>query len=383
MTRAPAVIIRGDYIAAVPYGKDLHLVSFDNEFTSIPMQEIADVARTADNGTGAAAKGLFVDNRLAPPTLPSSSKVIEYTPRGRGVDIGLRDAFLYDLFISYFNLFVATSAGLFAVPLPRGEVQPRNVRTVLEGPVFAAEPRWGGIAAACGSEGVKLRYHFDGGDSVDARTERISPRGVDDLAWSHRTLVATALDGGIELLRAELGREPEGHYPQARRRYLKQVEILGKDEEVELLHDLASQEIVSLVPFNSLLYAVQRSELAVTLVSRFLAGGSPVERLELPVDGKDVRSIVETDAGIVVEAKDALYCQSPSAWTDLFGGPASRVQAFPRSRRYRRLVVAAVEDGVLLAPVLGRPPLSSLRWWRRDDDYDASNALPPGGGHLH
>jgi hypothetical protein len=364
------VVIPGRFVDAYVYMDFLFACEASGRARMFSLDDIAREAANASRVPHAQARALFADNRLlAGGNLQASNfqgDVVE-VPAGslaaEEVPLSINAATVFDTTITYLTLFLATDAGLLSVPLDPGTRRSMNMPSVrLSLPCYQANPRWGGVAASCGRDGLWALVNEWGFGEVERQTSQLDEAESNRNAWMGFSLVSFAGRADLKAFSADV---PMG---RGKKRIASQFSedtfSVGDFVPGRMLDDLSDPwtlvaavggAIVLITRDEVLLIPTLRHEGALWSFANGTKSIGSVSSRPL--------NVVETDGGYVIETSRSLYYYHAEGQQQVIDQEAIAVRAYPRSRRFRRLITATVEGGVLLACMLGEHPFPRSEWF--------------------
>lgn len=371
-----SVLIPGAFIDAHVYMDFLFTQDASGRARLFRLHDIVREAARAHGMPQRQAQAAFMDNRLletgSSSNVRDKERVVEIPQkrlRAQELPISVNGATIFDTAITYLTLFLATDEGLLSAPLDAKD--PRLLAspiTRLSLPCYQASPRWGGVAASCGQSGLwALINEWSLGDAK-REAKQIDDAASDRNAWMGFSLVSFASRTGFKAFSALV--------PMGRGKRRIAAEFV--DDEVSLLDLLPDDANVDLADPWTLVAAAGG---ALVVASR---GGLlliPTWRHDRSLDSNRIgRSIgtvsgrplnvAETEGGYVIETDRSLVYYHAQGQQDIARLDTILMRSYPRSRRFRRVITATVDGGLLLACTLGDHPFPHSEWIPTSDSDD-------------
>jgi hypothetical protein len=369
--RSLSIILPGRFVDAHVYTDFVFAYDASGSAHFFDLASVAAEAARVHGIPSTLAQAAFANNRL----LDMRGARLRAAPAGKVPEIALdrvassqsplriNDAAIFDTAITYFTLFLATDEGLLAAPLrPEEPTVDSEMRLRLRFGCYQASPRWGGLAVSGGSEGLwALVNEFGLASEVAKRDELLDPAVSTRNGWLGFSLIS--FSGRVDLS-AYTAMIPMG-------RGQKRVARGFERDEVDLW-DVVPEEVD--IDFDdpwTFLVAVGGGLLVAAREGLFLVptyrqqhhlwadrGARPIAQ---PRDR--TLSVVETAGGYVVETDRSLQYVDAEGPSTLLDRDCILLRSYPRSRRFRRLVTATVDGGLMLSCTLGDHPFPRSQRW--------------------
>ncbi|MFN2643070.1 MAG: hypothetical protein ABR548_14485 [Actinomycetota bacterium] len=389
--------IPGDYEDVYLYMDHLLLLERDGQLVLVPLGGIVDQVSEVSDDLASVAQGLLRRNDIFTTTRESSvslaalsglsrlpSSTIEIRPKNLElVDTAIigPPGRLLALAVYYRRAYFGTTKGVFDVDLDFDDLRSnhgRGVRPRIDGRCVALSARLGAISVSLGKQGLYSSFGEFGSESASSEELEFVTQPSARTGWLGDDLINYGSRVELSLFRSAL---EEVHRPS-----IEEVEdefggrpttkrLVGFSEDGISDRDLASSagdrfqvsyEDIQFV-WNSRRYFFIRTYAGSIFSLRPRQHGRTVEDFAVsprPRLESRVVSAHVTANGLVLETDDRVVLYSERAFHTLYEGEVATIKSFPRSVRYRHIVAATVDDGVLIQCALDESRFRLIADWR-------------------
>jgi hypothetical protein len=375
-----SVLIEGNYVDAYLYGGLLLVWDDKGRLLIVNTETLADAVVESHSVSRSIARAAFVDNKLLdkPGALTRARKVAMPKIRnGDGAVMHLRahemhpsyfsvadDAHVLDLMATYNSLFISTDDSLLSVPF--GPFEVGDVVKRFPHRCLSTSQRWGAVSASCAERGAWVLLEEVGEAKGSARkTEQIDEKVSIRHAWLGSTLLSFDESNSIDLFKAVVPTR------KGERRRMRGFISPDEFEDPEYLwwsspewDPIGIEHTDFVTTFTGLLVAAGDGIVRATRVSLWTGAPEPVgEPLSITESDDRVLSVVDTVGGFVLETDEKLSYLSIEDEETLLARETISLRSYQRSKRYRRMVTATVDGGLLVTALLGDHLLPQDERW--------------------
>jgi hypothetical protein len=290
------------------------------------------------------------------PTLLEPEKPADAVETER--DLRVVDGPILDIEIYNQRMYLAASSGFYHCDLNWVSLGEPNLGPPVkrhDARSICSNTGYGAVNVSCGNEGLFTAYdEFGWSDGTKGKFHKTAERSVQSI-WFSRDLMNYSTVTEPVLLKSD----HETALPRGFERETQVVRSLGlqRFEFDPLLQEALSREHekgarIEFV-FNS-----SNNLFLYTSTGHFLILGVKGEEGEPPqirytrshpIQSAEILSMRSSRAGIIVETEGAIQLFHQGEWQTVHEGEALTVRTFPRSKRYKNLIVVTTEEGVTLS----------------------------------
>lgn len=380
-----SIRIPGRFIDAHLYGEHLYAFDHAGRLSAFSLRSIADQLARATSMSRSAANALVVDQKLLSmygcPVDPAMRSIAEDASRSQSASTGpielaakslqqthlgyTSDAFVLDMMISYWTIFVSTEDGLFSLPISADEeISDDEPKLRLNQPCRMSSARWGAVTASCLQSGTwSLLSEVSGLPTKDRRREQVSEVFSSRHAWAGGSLFAYDSATTYNVFKANIPKKPKKKRKKGDRRV---VDGFSMERDLGLLDPVAANSLTPeperkhrqfVTTLGTTLFGINEGQCYVNSLSNWGGQIHSVDGLTSlgRVDGRP-EAVVETDGGYVVETRAALSYVSRDGVSTAADVETISLRSYPQSRRFRRAITATTDSGLVLSVLLGDHP---------------------------
>lgn len=366
-----SLFIAGDYVDAYLYSDVLLVWDGAGRLAIVQTRALASAAIAGSDMHPQLARAAFVDNQLLDEVEVTgtengdrSSAVADQAIQVNISDLSPRyfrvapELEVLDLMATYGRLFVSTTDSLLSVPFDAREVGPTRKR--LDHTCVSTLPRWGSVTASCANAGSwALLGENSSADVGGSRTLQFDSATSIRHSWLGSNVLTFEENGRFDPFRADVergkGKETlvRGFEPLSSNDFANEGWWLDEDADIAGLSD---SDFTAVFPGE--IVTSHRGEILATPLHVW--GGFPqpdgYSQSLGRVPGR-ILDIVRTAGEYVIETDGALHILTDEGREPelLLERETIALRSYGRSRRYRRVVTATADGGLLIAAFTGTP----------------------------